>query len=118
MIDLKKEIEILKQERDYYKNILVKNKIEFKPFEYVETPKLTTTEKINIYMDYFRGRTDFFAERWESKDKSGYSPVCSNKFIYGVCNIQKYKCNNCPNQVYKQLTKEDIIRHIKGDTTV
>lgn len=118
MIDLKKEIEILKQERDYYKNILVKNKIEFKPFEYVETPKLTTTEKINIYMDYFRGRTDVFAERWESKDKSGYSPVCSNKFIYGVCNIQKYKCKNCPNQVYKQLTKEDIIRHIKGDTTV
>ena len=52
MIDLKKEIEILKQERDYYKNILIKNKIEFKPFEYVETPKLTTTEKINIYMDY------------------------------------------------------------------
>ena len=69
-------------------------------------------------MDYFRGRTDVFAERWESKDKSGYSPVCSNKFIYGVCNIQKYKCKNCPNQVYKQLTKEDIIRHIKGDTTV
>lgn len=118
MIDLKKEIEILKQERDYYKNILVKNKIEFKPFEYIENPKLTPIEKINIYMDYFKGRTDVFAERWESKEKSGYSPVCSNKFIYGICNIQKYKCKNCPNQVYKILTKEDIIRHIKGDITV
>lgn len=118
MIDLKKEIEILIQERDYYKNILVKNKIEFKPFEYIETPKLTTIEKINIYMDYFKGRTDVFAERWESKEKSGYSPVCSNKFIYGICNIQKCKCKNCPNQVYKPITKEDIIRHIKGDTTI
>lgn len=118
MNDLKKEIEMLKQERDYYKKILIQNQIKFKPFEYTDSIKLTTAEKINIYMDYFKGRTDVFAERWETKDKSGYSPVCKNKFIYNVCDIQKYKCKNCPNQVFKQLTKEDIIKHIKGDVTL
>lgn len=118
MNDLKKVIEILKQERDYYKKILIENKIEFKSFEYKESIKLSTSEKINIYMDLFIGRSDVFAERWESKDKSGYSPVCVNKFIYGVCNIQKFKCKNCPNQVFKKLTKEVIIQHIKGEITI
>lgn len=90
MNDLKKVIEILKQERDYYKKILIENKIEFKSFEYKESIKLSTSEKINIYMDLFIGRSDVFAERWESKDKSGYSPVFLIIIIMIMQCIKKY----------------------------
>lgn len=112
---LKQEIEYLKEENKYYKELLINNKINFKPFIYQESKdKLTVEEKINIYMDYFKGRSDVFAERWESKGKSGYSPVCANKFINGLCNLTKYKCQNCPNSKNVEFTKEEVIKHIKG----
>lgn len=115
---LQKEIEILKQERDYYKNILINNSIEFKPFDDQNNKKMSMTDKINIYMNYFKGRTDVYAQRWETQGKNGYSPVCGNKSILGLCDIAKYKCKNCPNQIYKQLTEKEIIEHIRGNITI
>lgn len=121
MTDLKElelKIEKLTKEKEYYKNILIQNNIKFIPFENMNSVKLTSSDKINIYMDYFKGRIDVFATRWEKSEKSGYSPVCNNKFVYGKCNLIKYKCKDCPNQVYKKLTEEDIIKHIKGEITI
>ncbi|MBC8184451.1 hypothetical protein H8E88_25430 [candidate division KSB1 bacterium] len=44
---------------------------------------LNQKEKINIYKNLFKSRTDIFAARWEKADKSasGYSPVCLNEYI-------------------------------------
>ena len=43
-----------------------------------ETKAISTEEKIKIFMEIFKGRTDIYAKRWTSSTtgKSGYSPVC------------------------------------------
>ena len=42
----------------------------------------TAQEKINLYTSLFVGRQDVFALRWYNakSNKSGYSPVCENKW--------------------------------------
>ena len=47
-----------------------------------ELSKLSTDEKVALFRRLFRGRTDVFPIRWESKTsgKSGYSPACANEW--------------------------------------
>ena len=49
---------------------------------YKKTENISNEEKIKIFMEIFKGRTDLYAKRWTSKktEKSGYSPVCKNEF--------------------------------------
>ena len=43
--------------------------------------ELTTKDKISIYMDYFVGRSDAYADRYETASgKKGYSLACKNKW--------------------------------------
>jgi hypothetical protein len=59
------------------------------PFaEYATEPsKLTTEEKVALFRRLFRGRSDVYPIRWESKasGKSGYAPACANEWRAGVC---------------------------------
>lgn len=47
-----------------------------------ELPKenriISNEEKVKIFMEVFKGRTDLYAKRWTSNKtgKSGYSPFC------------------------------------------
>ena len=43
---------------------------------------ISNEEKIKIFMNVFKGRTDVFAKRYISKKngKAGYTPVCKNEF--------------------------------------
>jgi hypothetical protein len=52
-----------------------------------EPSRLTTDEKIALFRRLFRGRTDVYPVRWESKTtgKPGYSPACANEWRVGVC---------------------------------
>lgn len=78
---------------------------------------LSSEEKIKIFMDYFRGRTDVFPKRWENSKtgKSGYSPVCFNEWKRGTCNKPRIKCSDCPNQAFIPLTGEIIRKHLSGE---
>ncbi|HMQ71772.1 MAG TPA: DEAD/DEAH box helicase, partial [Rubrivivax sp.] len=51
----------------------------------VEPSRLSTDEKVALYRRLFRGRTDVFPVRWESKTtgKSGYAPACANEWRAG-----------------------------------
>lgn len=43
-------------------------------------------EKIDLFMSLFNGRRDVYAKRWQNrKGKSGYSPVCLNEWVKGIC---------------------------------
>lgn len=46
-----------------------------------ESSRLSTDEKVALFRRLFRGRTDVYPIRWESKTsaKSGYSPDCANE---------------------------------------
>ena len=68
-----------------------------RPAKVSEPSKLSTDEKVALFMRLFRGRTDVYPIRWESQKtgKVGYSPVCVNEWRAGVCDKPRVKCSNC-----------------------
>lgn len=82
-----------------------------------ETRSFSKEEKINLFMEFFKGRDDVFAKRWDNAKtgKSGYSPLCSNEWVKGVCNKPRIKCSNCPNQAFIPLKEEVIYKHLGGE---
>ena len=85
-----------------------------------ETKAISNEEKIKIFMEVFKGRTDVYAKRWTSKKtgKSGYSPVCKNEFNKYKCDKPKVKCNECPYRELVPLTEDVILKHLQGKITV
>lgn len=55
------------------------------------------TDKIALFRSLFRGREDIYPRRFENlkTQKSGYSPVCGNEWVRGICEKPKIKCLDC-----------------------
>ena len=84
-----------------------------------EPSHLSTDEKIAIFRRLFRGRTDVYPIRWESKaGKSGYSPACANEWRTGVCEKPRIKCSDCGNRLLIPLTDPIIYNHLAGHHTI
>ncbi|WP_299021940.1 hypothetical protein [uncultured Photobacterium sp.] len=61
-------------------------------------PSMTPEQKIAIFADLFKGRSDIYATRWENgTGRNGYSLACDNEWKNGVCAKPKVKCGECPN---------------------
>ncbi len=72
--------------------------------------------KIKLFRSLFRGRDDVFPRRWHNANsgKSGYSPVCRNEWVRGVCEKPRVKCGECPHQAFVPVT-DDVVRcHLQG----
>lgn len=71
-----------------------------------ETSRLSTAEKVALFRRLFRGRTDVYPVRWESKTtgKSGYAPACANEWRAGVCEKPRVKCGDCSNRLLIPLS--------------
>jgi superfamily II DNA or RNA helicase len=80
----------------------------------------STTQKVALFRRLFRGRTDVYPVRWESKTtgKSGYSPACGNEWRLGICAKPRFKCADCVNRLLIPVSDEVIYRHLAGDHTV
>jgi superfamily II DNA or RNA helicase len=78
-----------------------------------------TAQKISLFRELFRGRTDVFPIRWENakSGKSGYAPACHNEWQRGVCEKPRVKCSVCPNQAFIELSDNLIERHLRGTTS-
>ena len=76
----------------------------------------TSSEKIALFMELFRGRTDVYANRWVNTKKStaGYAPACSNEWVRGVCHKRSVKCGECTSQAFLPLTEQTIRDHLRG----
>jgi hypothetical protein len=85
-----------------------------------EPSRRSNDEKISLFRRLFRGRSDVFPVRWESKGtgKSGYTPACANEWRAGLCDKPRIKCANCGNRVLIPLSDEVIYRHLAGEQTV
>lgn len=81
---------------------------------------LSTAEKITIFRHLFRGRTDVYPVRWESKTtgKSGYAPTCENEWVPGVCEKPRIKCSDCHYRQLAPLTDAVIYDHLAGKQTI
>ena len=75
-----------------------------------ESKAISSEEKVKIFMEVFKGRTDLYAKRWTSNKtgKSGYSPVCKNEFSTYKCDKPRVKCSECPYRELLPLT-EDVV---------
>ncbi len=82
--------------------------------------RLTTDKKVALFRQLFRGRTDVYPIRWESKatGKSGYAPACANEWRAGVCEKPRIKCGDCSNRLLIPLSDAVIYRHLAGEHTV
>jgi superfamily II DNA or RNA helicase len=77
---------------------------------------LSNAEKVALYRSLFRGRDDVFPRRWDNPKtgKAGYSPVCRNEWVRGICEKPRIKCANCPNQAFAPVTDEVVRSHLQG----
>ncbi|MFJ4293493.1 TOTE conflict system archaeo-eukaryotic primase domain-containing protein [Cupriavidus sp. NPDC089707] len=85
-----------------------------------EPSRLSTGEKVALFRRLFRGRTDAYPIRWESKStgKSGYTPACANEWRTGVCEKPRIKCADCGNRLLVPLSDQVIYDHLAGQHTV
>lgn len=90
------------------------------PHQCPATSGFSTTEKVALFRRLFRGRTDVYPVRWESRTtgKSGYSPACANEWRVGVCAKPRVKCADCGHRLLLPVSDEVIFRHLAGDHTV
>jgi len=85
-----------------------------------EPSRLSTGDKVALFRRLFRGRTDVYPLRWESKTsgKSGYAPACANEWRAGVCEKPRIKCSDCPNRSLIPLSDAVIYGHLAGEHIV
>src|SRR5436189_4139933 len=79
----------------------------------------SSDEKIALFRSLFRGRTDVYPRRFESRKtgKSGYAPACANEWVPGICEKPRIKCAECPHRRFLPVT-DDVIRwHLSGRDT-
>lgn len=91
------------------------------PMEKTPAPlRLSTDEKVTLFRRLFRGRTDVYPIRWESKTsgKSGYAPACANEWRAGVCEKPRIKCGDCGNRQLIPISDATIYDHLAGKCTV
>ncbi len=76
---------------------------------------LNTDEKVALFRRLFRGRTNVYPVRWESKaGKSGYAPACANEWRPGICEKPRIKCGDCQQRQLLPLTDQVVFDHLAG----
>lgn len=85
-----------------------------------EPSRLSTEDKVALFRRLFRGRTDVYPIRWESRasGKTGYAPACANEWRAGVCEKPRIKCGDCGNRLLIPLSDAIIYDHLAGEHTV
>lgn len=85
-----------------------------------EPSRLSTEDKVGLFRRLFRGRTDVYPIRWESKStgNAGYTPACANEWLAGVCEKPRIKCADCSNRLLIPLSDAVIYDHLVGKHTV
>ena len=96
--------------------------VELAPEEIPEPQRsgLSTADKVALFRRLFRGRTDVYPVRWESRTsgKSGYAPACANEWRAGVCEKPRIKCGDCSQRLLIPLSDAVIYDHLAGKQTV
>ena len=77
-------------------------------------------QKISLFLSLFRCREEIVPKLWEnpSSGKKGYSPVCRNEWVNGVCEKPRIKCHECRNQGFERLDEKAAREHLEGRTVI
>ncbi len=76
----------------------------------------TPVAKVAIFRSLFRGRGDIYPRLWMNprKGRKGYSPVCGNEWVPGICEKPRVKCGECPSQAFLPVTDQVVLDHLQG----
>lgn len=78
-----------------------------------EKQKLTSEDKFKLYYQYFRGRQEVYAVKWESlKGKTGFSPHAQGEWVQEK--VGKQLKNKFQVHSYYPYTLETVENHIRG----
>lgn len=116
-INLKKKVTYLEEKLKCYEQLLKKHSIHFEDnlISDKNLIELSTHEKLLVYKDYFKGRNDCYAIRWEKDGKSGYVPSYSKEVKF----LNKDEKKRIPfRERYEKLSDEVILKHLKGQETI
>lgn len=120
--DFEDELSRLKAENKILRDLLGINESEQileENIHFAVTSKSPAKDKIKLFRNLFKGRDDVYAVRWENQHgKSGYSPVCRNRWNKAKCRIPKIHCNECRFREFKNITDETIFNHLSGRIVV
>ncbi len=77
-------------------------------------------EKIALFRNLFQGQVDVYPRLWISRKtgKKGFSPVCNNEWVDGVCEKPKVKCSECSHRSFSPVTDNVIREHLEGKHTI
>ena len=130
--ELEKRIYYLEKENQYLKKLLVDAGIscsekeidgsnEYDPDQGSRIiPRNITETDAKVFFSMFWGRTDVYGKRTikKSTGEVNYYTQCYNFWKNGCPRItgSKIKCQDCQRQAYKELKKEQIIDHLKGNS--
>ncbi|MBI5098546.1 MAG: DEAD/DEAH box helicase family protein [Nitrospirae bacterium] len=84
------------------------------------TAQSSTNKKIALFRILFRGREDVYPKFWISKKTGavGYSPVCENEWLRGICKKPSVKCGVCDNRRLSSLSDDVVRRHLEGNIII
>ncbi|MFY3791490.1 TOTE conflict system archaeo-eukaryotic primase domain-containing protein [Ureibacillus sp. MALMAid1270] len=115
----------LKQENMQLRAILHLNNISLsspstlKSNELVKSKTQKIQERIQIFNELFKGRTDVYAKRYETNNgKSGYTPACKFEWQKPICQKPAIKCSECSHRTLLPLTDQVIYDHLVGKHTI
>jgi len=76
----------------------------------------SSAEKVALFRSLFRGREDVFPRLWEKPKtgRKGYSPVCSNEWVRGICEKPRVKCGKCSHRAFLPVTDQVVLDHLQG----
>lgn len=94
----------------------IKQSVTYEEVDSEVNNKSDVNKKIELYMSLFKGREDVYAKRWENNkiNKAGYTPVCNNEWMKGLCNKKIVKCSECQYRSYSKLDKKAVESHLRG----
>lgn len=132
-VELEKRVEFLEKENLYLKKLLADAGISYSEKEIADSingydpdqgsriiPREITETDAKVFFSMFWGRTDVYSKRTikKSTGEVNYYTQCYNFWKNGCPRItgSKIKCQDCPRQAYKELRKEQIIAHLRGNS--
>ncbi len=80
----------------------------------------TPQAKVAFFLALFAARRSVYPRLWENPKtgRKGYSPVCGNEWIRGVCEKPEVKCTACLHQDFRPLDAAAVESHLTGQRTI
>ena len=119
------EAELLELDRRRYQllvelDVLRREKIEDQQLPLSDPIPKTPQAKVAFFLALFAARRSVYPQLWENPKtgRKGYSPVCGNEWIRGICEKPRIKCSECLHQNFRPLDIEAVESHLTGQRTI